>query len=219
MNALEELGFLRRCIVEAIVTTYDEAGQPNGAPMGISTEDLQTLLIRPYVDTTTYRNLTANPCAVVNLTMNPELFYRTAFKGAEPGGRLPISWFEEAEAVNAPRLKGADAFIEVSVSGVSQTEGGRALMKCNPQLVKVVNQKAQAYCRALFATLESIVHATRVEAFLSAGRLREAKELTDLIEHYRRLVDRVAPRSSYAQTMGMVGKRLELWRDQIEGKR
>ena len=213
LGFLEKLGFLRGCIVETIVTTLDRTGKPNAAPMGAFTEDMENLILRPYTDTLTYRNLDASRSAVVNLTLNPEVFYRTAFKDAN--SRLPSSWFEDAETVNAPRLKGAYAFIEVSVLEISHGGGERAEAKCAPRLVRSVGQPSPAYCRAIFATLESIIHATRVRTFLSEGRREEAAELMKLVEHYRSLVQRVAPNSPYERTMESLARKIESWRRSI----
>jgi hypothetical protein len=82
MGILDRLGFLRGCVVETIVTTSDEAGEPNAAPMGAYTETWRPLTLRPYTDTLTFRNLKVSRSAVVNLTLNPEVFYRAAFKEA-----------------------------------------------------------------------------------------------------------------------------------------
>jgi len=213
MGFLDRLGFLRGCIVETIVTTSDEAGKPNAAPMGAYTEDMETLTLRPYTDTLTFRNLKVSKSAVVNLTLNPEIFYRAAFKDANL--KLPSAWFEDAEAVNAPRLRGADAFIEVSVLEISRGGGERAEVKCAPHLVKRTRRKPPAYCRAVFATLESIIHATRVRAFLSKGREEEAAELMKLIGHYRSLVHRVAPNSPHERTMELLVGKIKSWREPI----
>ena len=45
-------------ILEGIVTTLNDDGTPNVAPMGpIVDESLSTLVLRPFCTSTTYRNL------------------------------------------------------------------------------------------------------------------------------------------------------------------
>src|SRR5574337_202636 len=64
-------------IIESIVTTLDEAGKANFAPMGVTIEEGE-LLICPYKDSVTYRNLMTTGAAVVNLTDSIRLFAESA---------------------------------------------------------------------------------------------------------------------------------------------
>ena len=105
----------RRQSCETIVSTYNPDGTPNAAPMGITMQDQQTLSLNIFNSSSTCRNLKANKCAVINLTSNIEVFYKTTFKEANPDGKLPQEWFEKSEVVNAPKLRLADATVEVSV--------------------------------------------------------------------------------------------------------
>ena len=164
---LTDLGFLKGIIAECIVSTYNMDGKPNAAPMGVIMEDEQHLIINLFNSSTTCSNIKANRCAIVNLTSNIEVFYKTAFKEANIDGKLPQEWFEQAKAVNAPKLRLADATIDVSVSDITPigTEKTRAV--CNVKLVQATRKFPQVYCRAMDATLEAIIHATRVKAFLN----------------------------------------------------
>src|SRR5690606_7861409 len=56
-----------RMIVETILTTMDAQGVLNFAPMGVEWGE-DEIVIKPFVDTTTFRNLDATGQAVVNLT-------------------------------------------------------------------------------------------------------------------------------------------------------
>lgn len=214
MSDLANLGFLKNTILETIVSTYNVNGEPNAAPMGVKTEDMKGLIIRPYTSSLTYANLQSKRCAVVNITSNPELYYRTVFKEVNPEGRVPPEWFKKAEKVNAPKLRMADAFIEVSVIDINLSEAERAKVLCDVQLVKAPNLLPKAYCRAVFATIEAIIHATRVKLFLTGDKekRREAYRLIELIEHYNALVNRVAPNSNYSAIMADLMKRINLWR-------
>jgi hypothetical protein len=70
----------------------------------------------------------------------------------------------------------------------------------------------KAYSRAAFALIESVIHATRVKEYLASGRVGDAEQLLSLIDHYRTLVERVAPGSRYALVMADLLKRVESWR-------
>jgi uncharacterized protein len=62
-------------ILETIVSTLDLAGNPNFAPMGIVLEE-DYVTLRPYRDTTTYRNLTDSGFGVANVTDDVLAFVR-----------------------------------------------------------------------------------------------------------------------------------------------
>ena len=48
---LEKLGFKSGCIYEVIITTLNEDGTFNAAPMGVAIIDPETLTVKPYTDT------------------------------------------------------------------------------------------------------------------------------------------------------------------------
>ncbi len=74
-------------ILEVIVSTMDEAGKINLAPMGVSWEG-ERLLVQPYRDSATFRNLTLNGQGVVNFTDNVLVFARCAL-GEAPFRTFP----------------------------------------------------------------------------------------------------------------------------------
>lgn len=213
MDDLINLGFLKKTIMETIVTTYDVKGDPNAAPMGVEMKNTQHIIIRPYLSSLTYKNLQSKRCAVINITSDPELYYRTAFKETNPTGRTPKEWFEKAEVVDAPRLWKADAFIEVSVINVKSLEAKRAEVLCNIKLIKTLTPFPRTYCRATFATIEAAIHATRVKIFLANDKMEEAEKLIELIEHYKDLVNRVAPNSPYSKTISDLIQTINSWKD------
>jgi len=218
-STLEKLGFLKDTIVETIVSTYDERGRPNAAPMGVIAIEPGRILIRPHISSFTYRNLTANRCAVVNVISDPVMFFYTGFKEANIGGSAPLDWFEKAKTVNAPRLKSADAIVEVSVSEIKPSSLFAEFL-CNVKFVWASKVLPRAYCRAYFATIEAIIHATRVKSFLtsnSAERER-AVSLINLIKHYQEITNRVAPNSKSSEIMTKLINMVRSW-EQNEGLR
>lgn len=213
MDSLVKFGFVKKAIMETIVTTYDVKGEPNAAPMGVEMKNTQHIIIRPYLSSSTCKNLQSKKCAVINITSDPELYYRTAFKETFPQGRMPVEWFEKAEVVDAPRLRRADAFIEVFVLNMRGLETKRAEMLCGVKLIRTLTPFPRAYCRATFATIEAIIHATRVKIFLVNGTMEEAEKLIELIEHYKDLVNRIAPNSPYSKTISDLVQTINSWKD------
>jgi hypothetical protein len=215
MTNLADLGFSKGLIAETVVSTYNMQGQPNAAPMGVTMENTQRLALRIYTSSLTYRNLQAKRCAVVNVTSDPEIFYRTAFKEANPKGMVPLEWFEKAETVDAPRLRAADAHVEVAVADMVPFDAERAKVTCAVKLVQASNVLPRAYCRASFATIEAIIHATRVKAFLTRAdeqKREQALKLMETIKQCRDVVNRVAPNSRYSETMADLSRRIDSWR-------
>jgi hypothetical protein len=219
MTNLDDLGFLKDTIGETVVSTYDADGQPNAAPMGVVIESNERLLIRPYISSLTYRNLQAKRCAVVNLTSNPELFYLTAFKEANPDRKLSSELFEKAETVDAPRLRAADSTVEVSVDETRSFDSERVEFLCNVQLVTASKALPKVYCRAQFATIEAIIHATRIKPFLRGDKQEHAFRLMELVEICSDVVERTAPNSRYSEIMADLTQRIHLWRKESENLR
>jgi hypothetical protein len=219
MAKLVDLGFQRGVIVETVVSTYNEDGKPNAAPMGVVMENAQRIVIRPYTSSLTYKNLQSKRCAVINITSNPELFYRTAFKEANPEGKMPQEWFEKAEIVDAPRLRMADALIEISVADVTSLGAEKVEAFCDVKLIKAARILPKVYCRALFATVEAIIHATRVKTFLTGDKQEQGLKLLEPIGVCRDIVNRVAPNSSYAEIMADLTKMVDSWRAKSESLR
>ncbi|MEM2904575.1 MAG: DUF447 family protein [Candidatus Bathyarchaeia archaeon] len=207
---LISMGFLKGGIVEAIISTYSLERVPDAAPMGATLLDHGKVLIRPYVSTVTFTNLKAKGCAVSNLTSDPFLFLRTALKEVNPRV-LPPEWFEEAKVVDAPRLKGLEAFVEVTVLESRLEEGKRADVICEAQLIEAFTVPAKAYCRASAALIEAAIHATRVKEFTRLGLHDLARDRRELMNASLSVVERVAAKSEYATAAARLISLVELW--------
>jgi hypothetical protein len=213
MVKLADLGFCEGIVFETIVSTYNENGYLNAAPMGIIMQDERQLIINLFNSSLTYKNLHANKSAVINLTSNIEFFYKTAFKETNINGTLPQEWFEKAETVNAPKLKFADATIEITVNGMTPISNAKTRALCNVKLVNESKAYPHAYCRAMSAAVEAIIHATRVKALINDEQEQEhVAKLLELIQNCNDVVNRVATKSQYSEIMADLLRRIDLWR-------
>ena len=222
MTNIADLGFSEGVIMETIVSTYNADGQANAAPMGAIMTMPQRVAFRIYTSSLTYKNLQSRKCGVVNVTSDPELFYRTAFKEANPDGMVPQEWFEKADTVDAPKIPAAEANIEVAVADITSLDAERVEVLCDVKLVRAASVLPKAYCRALFATVEAVVHATRVEAFIAHGDVGKREQALKLLETIRQchdVVNRVAPNSRYSEIMADLTQRIDSWRAKSEGLR
>jgi hypothetical protein len=203
---LDMLGVDLDFIYEVVVSTCDANGIPNAAPMGIQftaeneSNKEKRILIRPYKSTTTYANLTSHGEAVINVTSDPEVFYKALVKHEKTKTNALTSIYQLAKTVKPSRIKGSDAYIEVAVlkSGVpTSNDVDRGCMLCEIRLVEVDKPSAKLYCRAPHVLMEMMIHATRVKELVSAGSAGEANQLLELMDRYRNLIHRVAPNSNY----------------------
>ena len=69
-------------IVETIVTTVAEDGTVNCAPMGVEWDE-RVIVLKPFVETATYRNVMATRAAVVNVVDDVRVFAQAAIANPE----------------------------------------------------------------------------------------------------------------------------------------
>ncbi len=212
MARLTDLGFLKDVVAEAVISTYNGNGSPNAAPMGVTLMDEQHVAVSLYNSSATLSNVKTSGCAVVNLTGDINVYYRTAFKEANPNGALPQEWFTKAQTVNSPKLRSAEATIDVSVADLAEVGKEKTRVTFIVGLVQVTPQYPCVYCRAFGATVEAIICATRVKIFINdATEQKRVRELLRRIQLCRDIVNHVAPNSAYSVIMADLTKRIAVW--------
>lgn len=212
MVELTDLGFSKDMFSETIVSTYNPDGSINAAPIGLKMKDTQHLSMRIFNTSSTCRNLKLKKQAVVNLTSNIEIFYKSAFKEANIDGKIPTHWFVNADVVEAPKLSSSDGSIEVLIDSMSD-DGERTEFSCKVKSLYAMKKYPQVYCRAMPLTLEAITHATRVKVFMKVPeKQNEVSELIKKIQNYVHIVKRVAPNSKYTTVLADLLNRIDSWR-------
>jgi hypothetical protein len=77
-------------IIESIITTLDSQGAINFAPMGVEWGE-DVIVVKPFLETTTFRNIQATGAAVVNLTDDVLLFAQAAISNPQyPAGAATV---------------------------------------------------------------------------------------------------------------------------------
>jgi hypothetical protein len=115
---IARLGFKKGRIIECIVTTYNENGSPNAAPMGVYAVGRRGIILKVHLDCDTYSNIIRNKGCVVNLIYDPLLFLKTTLIGRGRGGEEPeldASEVGKARRVRAPFIKRSHAYLEASL--------------------------------------------------------------------------------------------------------
>jgi hypothetical protein len=143
-------------IVETVVTTLDEQGEPHFAAMGVVWGE-QTIVIRPYPNTRTFRYLRKHREAVVNVTDDVLLFAKSALTHE----RLEC---EPAVHVQGVVLRDACHWREVRVREI-------ALPAADASRADVITHVVGAGTLRPFVGLCRAKHAV-VEASILASRLR-----------------------------------------------
>jgi uncharacterized protein len=172
-------------IIETIVTTRDAGGAINFAPMGVEWGE-DRIILKPFLETTTFRNLSASRVAVVNLTDDAMLFAQGAISSPQ------FPWLP-AQVVSGVVLEAACSWREVEVTEIDATPP-RSRME-----TRVVHRGFRrefiGFNRARHAVLEAAILATRTH-LLPAEQIREEYARLQVI------VDKTAgPREQEAMTL------------------
>jgi hypothetical protein len=139
-------------IVETIVTTVAADGTPNFAPMGVEWGD-DTIVLKPFLETTTYRNIVATRAAVVNLTDDVRIFARAAISNPQ---------YESGPAgvVRGVVLADCCSWRELEVQSIDSTPPRSRI-----EMVVVhrgTRREFIGFNRARHAVLEAAIYATRL---------------------------------------------------------
>jgi uncharacterized protein len=149
-------------IVETIVTTVDPSGSINFAPMGVEWGD-EIIVLKPFLETTTFRNLSATGVAVVNLTDDVMLFAQ----GAISSPQFPST---PAAVVQGVVLDAACSWRELQVSTMDATP---PRSKIEARVVhRGVKREFIGFNRARHAVLEAAIFATRTH-LIPSDQIRE----------------------------------------------
>jgi hypothetical protein len=149
-------------ILETIVTTLDSNESVNFAPMGVEWGD-DVIVLKPFLETTTFRNISGTRAAVVNLTDDAMLFAQGAIS------RPQLPWVP-ASIVKGAVLEAACSWRELEVLTVDATP---PRSKIEARVVhRGVRREFMGFNRAKHAVLEAAILATRTH-LLPAEQIRE----------------------------------------------
>jgi uncharacterized protein len=162
-------------ILETVVTTINPDGSVNCAAMGVEWGE-QQIVIKPYRETRTLRNLRATEAAVVNLTDDILLFSQAALGDPRPP-TLP------ALGVEGAVLEDACSWREVRVEAIDDRE---PRVRVSTMVVGGgVGRAFLGFNRASHAVLEASILASR-------ARLLPADDIQAELARLQVLVDKTA---------------------------
>jgi hypothetical protein len=155
-------------IIETIVTTMDANGAVNIAPMGVEwTGGDEPPVLKPFLETATYRNIVATRIAVVNLIDDVRVFARAAISNPD----YPVV---PAVSVHGVVLEAACSWRELAVRTIDSSPP-RSRIETDV-VHRGFRREFIGFSRARHAVLETAIYATRVHMlapdFLEAELVR-----------------------------------------------
>jgi hypothetical protein len=164
-------------ILEGIVTTRDESGALNVAPMGPEVEEGSArIVLKPFATSTTYRNLAATGEGVLHVTDDVLMLARAAIGQLDQDSLAT----RPADIVRGTILLGACRYREFRVTTI---DASRERVRIEAEVV------AEGHLREFFglnrakhAVVEAAILATRTDFLPLAGILGEYRKLAPLIE-------------------------------------
>ena len=163
-------------IVETIVTTVAANGDVNCAPMGVEWNPdaaSESIVLKPFLETATYRNVTATKTAVVNLIDDVRVFAKAAISN-------PSYQTVPAQVVHGVVLADACSWRELEVMAIDSTP---PRSRIETQTVhRGVRREFIGFNRARHAVLEAAIYATRVHLLAREFILSEIERLQVIVD-------------------------------------
>ena len=139
-------------IVESIVTSVSAGGAVNVAPMGVEWGE-QAMVLKPFLDTATYRNVSVTRSAVVHLVDDVRMFARCAIANQ-------LYPTEPATAVEGAVLLDCCSWREVTIQAIDSTP---PRSRIDTVVVhRGFRREFIGFNRARHAVLEAAIYATRI---------------------------------------------------------
>ena len=139
-------------ILETIVTTLSADGGINIAPMGVEWGEA-SIVLKPFLETATYRNVVATGAAVVNLIDDVRVFARAAIGNPQYPTRPAV-------AVHGVVLADCCSWRELKVAAMDSTP---PRSRIDTAIVHSgVQREFIGFNRAQHAVLEAAIYATRL---------------------------------------------------------
>jgi hypothetical protein len=167
---------VRPVIVETIVTTVAAGGEVNCAPMGVEWNPdaaSESIVLKPFLETATYRNVLATRIAVVNLIDDVRVFAQAAISN-------PTYQTVPAQVVHGAVLADACSWRELEVVAIDSTP---PRSRIETQTVhRGIRREFIGFNRARHAVLEAAIYATRIHLLAREFILSEIERLQVIVD-------------------------------------
>jgi len=188
MKILKNIGMRKNWIYEVIVTTlYNK--NPYAAPIGVWTEDFDTIKMCIYRNSTTLGNIIREREFAVNFVDDIGIFYKSLFNKNE-------IMYENSIVIDASVIKNSTASIELRVKEMVEKREGDGFFIEGEILSVQIRDKIKLINRAECLALESLIYATKI------NHLPEnIKNIREILKENYRIIRKIAPNSEYENIM------------------
>lgn len=164
-------------ILEGIVTTADELGVINVAPMGPEVDpqptSWKTFILKPFKSSTTYRNLKKTACGVLHVTDDVLLFAHATI------GKVNVPTVA-AETVHCRRLADCCRYYEFTIESWDESSDRTQLLARVTHSGTV--REFFGFNRAMFAVIEAAIVASRLHLLSLEQVEQQMSQLAKLVE-------------------------------------
>ena len=156
---LTKIGMFKGQQYETIISTVDNEGNLNAAPIGILCRGKDKVLCRIFKGRHTLENIISQKEFIVNITQNPELFTESLLDNLE------TTDFNENKSI-----KNADCYFNCEVTNIKEAvkqsdpvkkKGEANVIKANV-VELIINNPTKAYNRAFSYVIECLVNFSRI---------------------------------------------------------
>jgi hypothetical protein len=200
-SSLAGVGLAEGSPAEVVLTTFSPNGRPHASVMGVKARGKSNVALRVFTNTETFQNLCRSKAAVLNIVRDVELLASIALR--DPlGFDESLLKFKRSRYVNAPKLEGADAWVEVEIQRMRRKkildEVGSsevAYVTARVKNIEILNPGIHPFKRSELFVIEVAVLATRIIEALKNNKRGAAKKLFLELKEYEKKCLRVAPQS------------------------
>jgi hypothetical protein len=162
MLDLGSIGMEKGLLYETIVTSVNEDGTSNAAPIGVICKNKKEIVLYLHHGSRTVRNIKRNNSFIVNILKDPMVFVESTIDD------LSNSYFENYK--NEFYIKDTEAFLMARVTSLKDVEredklGISLTTVLKAEVTDIVKKKecVEPLNRAIYGILEGLVYLTRME--------------------------------------------------------
>jgi uncharacterized protein len=159
---LGSIGMEKGLLYETVVTTVNEDGTSNAAPIGVICKDKNEVVIYLHHGSRTVDNVKRNHIFIVNILKDPMVFVESTLSN------LSKDYFKHYK--NNFYIKNTDAFFVAQVTSLKDVEkedkiGFSVTTVIRAEVTDIIKQKecVEPLNRALYGIIEGLVYLTRME--------------------------------------------------------
>ncbi|MEN4017351.1 MAG: DUF447 family protein [Methanobacterium sp.] len=183
MQDLTGIKMERGLLYETIITTKNDDGTPNAAPIGVLCKNESQIVLYLFEGTHTLHNIKSNGRLIVNILKDPVIFTESIV------GELSPDYFKMHE--NDFYIKNTDAFFTAAVTNVREVQknddiGNSKLNIITADVGEIIikNKNVEPLNRAIYAVIESLVYLSRIKMVddkTAANYLERINEMSKVV--------------------------------------